>query len=188
MLQNLDLPSLETFKRLNSTSNAIMNSLPTYRALRRHAPEILPVLAVTRLLAHFTASQIFEVLRTARCTACTHRYTLGPYVFLPRFYRCCQHCLQYNPDLQVIETIEAKLCYGLTKKQLNILALLWTIPGSLSMENKVYVKPISLVCTRQARNLGIKIHGSWEKMQRFVTRKFLNTDSQRKNPAGADHL
>lgn len=176
ILQHLDLESLETMRTLNSTSNILVNSFPAYREVRKHAHEILRGLAATRLLSRFTASRILNVLCADRCVGCGKR---GALVFLPTLSRCCYPCMKSHPDLQVIKTSEAEKCYGLTRKQLKTLPVLWSIPLSdvsnwlkVSYKYRSLDKSVPLVSTRQARDLGIDIHGSLKGMRHFVASKF----------------
>lgn len=169
VLEEFDLASLEIFRALNSGCNALVESLPDYRDIRKHARGVLRVLAATKLSSRFTARQLYAALSTERCVSCPK---FGAYIFLPTFTRCCRPCLEINPDLQVIRTAQARACYGLTRKQLETLPILWSIPGMISATGDVFGESISLVSTRQARDLGIATHGSLEEMQRFAAAKW----------------
>lgn len=64
----------------------------------------------------------------------------------------------------------AKACFGVTPEQLCQIPAMLSIPGTYSVGcHNTRRKPVKLVSLKQAKELGIVVHGSKEAMETFVT-------------------
>lgn len=159
----LDLRSLSRVLRLSLKGKSMIEALPVYQQIMRHAPTLLTALSQTRLLSVHSSPLILQTLRSDRCASC---FEFGGFIFLPTCERICFECLRENVAFWMITPTIAKQCFHLTDSQLKMVPIMYSIPGSYSVgtlpsqKSRVY----RLVSVKQAKQLAIKLHGSIEKV------------------------
>ena len=166
VLNLLDFQSLSRLTRTSHLAKATVESLPAYRDLIKHAPKALVALSKTQLIKNHSAISLHTALRSENCLCCQ---SFAPWLYLPTCERCCYNCLWRDRSMRLITCRLARKCFGLTLKEINRLPTMLSIPGTYSVGYRTTrQKRFKLVSWRQARELGIAIHGSAEAMESFV--------------------
>lgn len=96
---SLDVWSTLRFSQVNRCTREIAASTYQYRQLGEHALECLRILLRTGLATHINLSTVYAALTTENCVFCG---LFGGFVFLPTLQRCCFHCAERNPALEVV--------------------------------------------------------------------------------------
>lgn len=151
VLHILDLESISRVSRVSRRGNVIVKSLTAYRDLFNKVPEALAALSQTKLLGVHSTAQLQETLRSDRCATCPE---YGTYLFLPTCERCCWECLCVNPARRVISPGQAIRYFGLYKKHLRQLPVMYSIPGRYDISQEDPQTSHKLVSARIARDLG----------------------------------
>ncbi|KAF4449551.1 hypothetical protein F53441_7210 [Fusarium austroafricanum] len=167
ILNLLDFQSLSRVSRVCFRGKIIVESLSPYRQVMQHAPTILTALTKTNLISRYPASLILHALQTYHCVSCLD---FGAFLYLPTCERVCLECLNQNRGLWMITTATARKCFGLTQRQLQTIPIMRSIPGTYSVRTleKTHRKLYQLVSVRHAKQLGLDVHGSPEKLAEFM--------------------
>jgi len=96
---SLDVYSALRFSQANRRALEITASIPEARRLGEHAVECLWALFRTGLAPHTNVSILHSTLSVEYCALCG---SFGDFFFLPTATRCCFHCLEAAPALQVV--------------------------------------------------------------------------------------
>ncbi|GIK06236.1 hypothetical protein Aspvir_001881 [Aspergillus viridinutans] len=158
ILLNLDLTSLGMLRRVDTTSRRLVESLPAYRLLRKHAPYTLCLMDATRCSSHFPIQWIFTEFCHPWCRTCGE---FGPYLYLPTVSRSCYKCNYLRPEYQVAPVTDVCLHFGLTQKDVKSLPITYNI---LPPKRR-------LVDITQAKALGRQLHGSYKAMRQEYQRR-----------------
>ncbi|KAI1771100.1 hypothetical protein F4818DRAFT_221714 [Hypoxylon cercidicola] len=159
-LNFLDFQSLSRISRVSLKGKAVVETLPAYREMMKHAPKILTALGKTGLLVHHSSSLLRQTLRSEKCVSC---FDFGAFLFLPTCERVCFECLHQNHAFRMTTPAIAKRCFHLTHSQLKRIPIMHSIPGTYSVRFHVSCSPsCRLVSVKQAKQLAIEVHGSIE--------------------------
>ena len=165
-LNLLDFRSLSRLAHVCHGGRAAVQSLPAYRDLIKYASPALVALNRTELIIFHPAISIYAALHSGNCSSCQN---YGPFLFLPTCERCCYECLCSNPSMRVITNGMAKIHFGISPKDLRRIPAMLSVPGTYSVRYTVTRrKRTKLVSLKQARELGVAVHGSEEAMGKFV--------------------
>ncbi|KAI9840419.1 MAG: hypothetical protein M1837_001632 [Sclerophora amabilis] len=166
----LDFESLRTLRLVNFGIKDAVESLPAYRDMVKHGSIVLRALVETCLHSHYSAAELYDVLRSDRCVGCTDH---GPFFLLPACQRVCFNCLNNNREMRVITAFAANICFGLSKRFLKKhsdrgLPAMLTLPGlyGIGLEEKRIRRWV--VSVSKARALGLRLYGSQLKMESSV--------------------
>jgi hypothetical protein len=96
ILLDLDLTSMGMLRRVDTTSWHLVESLPAYRLLRKHAPNTLRLMDATGCSSHFPIHWIFTEFCHPWCRTCGE---FGPYLYLPTVSRSCYKCNWLRPSI-----------------------------------------------------------------------------------------
>lgn len=167
ILNLLDFQSLSRVSRVCFRGKIIVESLSSYRQVMQHAPKVLTALTKTNLISRYPASFILHTLQTRQCVSCLD---FGAFLYLPSCERVCLECLYQNRGLWMITTATARKCFGLTQRQLRTIPIMRSIPGTYSVRTleKTHRRIYQLVSVRHAKQLGLDVHGSLEKLAEFM--------------------
>ncbi len=173
----LDFKSLSRLSRASLHCKVVVESLSAYRRLIEHAPHTLAALGRTRLIGFHSANALHAALLSAHCISCKE---FGAFLFLPTCQRCCYECLHRNQSLWVISTAQARKCFNLTLPQLRRIPIMQSIPGTYSVRWTISrQRQFKLVSVKAAKELGIKIHGSVQKMAETLAARRLAKVTER---------
>lgn len=89
VLLSLDLTSLGMLRRVNTAARRLIESLPEYSLLRKHASYTLRVMDATKCTSYFQIRWLFRELCHPRCRTCSD---FGPFLYLPTITRSCLKC------------------------------------------------------------------------------------------------
>lgn len=129
-----------------------MDSLPAYRDVVEHAPEVLHVLAVTDVVSMFSANQVHAAFVNHRCAFCPN---FGPYLYVPSCSRCCDQCLEQDRRTATISASDAAESICVPETLLKQLPLVKVMP-KLYSPSTIDISPAAdfLVNVPEAYQLG----------------------------------
>lgn len=166
IFNSLDFRSLSRFLRVCHRAKIVIELLPSYLRIMKHASTTLAALTRTELITYHTAATLHAALLAEKCVCC-QKY--GAYLFLPTCERCCYQCLHKDNYLRVISVSMAKTCYAISEEDLQQIPIMLNIPGRYSVgQVSTCRRQVRLVSLKQAKTLGLSIHGSQEVMHSLV--------------------
>ncbi|KAL2869658.1 uncharacterized protein BJX67DRAFT_391713 [Aspergillus lucknowensis] len=130
--------------------------IPPWFLLRKHATDTLRIMDATKCTSYFPIRWLFKEFCHPRCRTCTD---FGLYLYLPTISRCCFNCTISRSEYRVAPTPDAMWHFGLSRKQLKSIPIIYPLPSNRKGKRMVDVW--------QAERLGIGIHGSLQKMKRL---------------------
>lgn len=167
IFDELDFQSLSRLSQASLHMQSLVYSLPAYYELMEHAPKALKALAKTILVTQHSSKQVRDALHSETCASCGE---YAPFLFLPTCSRSCWVCLDANRSLWVMPKKDVAACFSLSKKQVEQLTTMRSIPGSYNMWH--CVPPITtstdLVCLGSAMKLALAYHGSEQELARLL--------------------
>ncbi|PWW75029.1 hypothetical protein C7212DRAFT_33098, partial [Tuber magnatum] len=126
----LDICSLLTFRRVNTTALATINTLPEYRAVITHAPDVIRAYLATNLSSHVNIGELFRTLTGKLCSYCN---SFGAFIFLLECRRVCWHCHTQDPELLPICRGLAAVSFGVSPEALAELPALRPVSGAYTL-------------------------------------------------------
>ena len=174
ILERLDFRSLSRLARSCHRAMAVVQSFPAYRSVMEHGSMALLALSRMDLLSVHSAATLYKALRSMDCSCCK---AFAPFLFLPTCERGCYVCLSMEWPLRVIHRIEAKRIFGLTEQDLGtrpFRGLPYTFGCRYESRSP---NDAILVTLKQARELGIRVHGSEEAFYKWLVSKFAQNSS-----------
>ena len=168
ILSMLDVQSVTRVASVSIRGGALVRSHPAYRDMMGFAPEAMAALGKTGLIGIHSLTKLHATLRSERCVCCRE---YGAFLFLPTCERCCWQCLRLSPSLRMLPPKEARKYFRLSQGHLERLPIISSIPGSYGILATAAPKPCRLVSVKQARELGIAVHGSAEKLSEAFARR-----------------
>ena len=164
VFSSLGLRSLVNVKRTCLRGAVLVESLPEFRDLVRHAPDALAALGCTGLLQHHSARTLHHVLLSSQCVSCLG---FGPYLFLPTCERCCHDCLQKNQSLWVMPLSEVRECFVLYSGSMRHLPVMRSQPGTYANGDRAffYQAQYELVSVKAAKQLSLRVHRTDQAMK-----------------------
>lgn len=109
VLSYVDIPSLTHFRRVNRRAVDLVSSIPQYKAIYQHCPDILRAMISIQADA-FSCERLYEVLCSTRCSTCEH---FGSYLYLIDCRRVCWFCFTERPEFLPLTIGRASECYRL---------------------------------------------------------------------------
>ena len=164
ILSHADVQSLSRFTQTSHLAKVMVDSLPAYRDLIKHAPKTLISLRKIQLIQHHSATTLYTALRSEKCTCCQG---LALWLFGPTCERYCYDCIWRGKAVKAVTHHVARRLFGLNLQEVRRLPTIWRMPGSYFGYNSA-ANPLKIVSWGQARELGISIHGSSEAMENYV--------------------
>lgn len=162
ILDLLDFQSLSRFVQVCHKAKDVVELLPSYRRMMKHASRALIALSRTKLIRFHTAAAIHAALLSDKCVSC-QKY--AAYLFLPTCERCCYDCQYKSRSLRVITVGTAESCYGVSPKGHGRIPIMLGIPGlcsvghGVSRQTRLRLEQ-SLVSLAHARRWRLSIRGS----------------------------
>lgn len=172
-LDMLDIQSIAHFACVSFQGNTFVQLQRAYQDLVIFAPQMLLALGKTGLIDRHHIATLYAALRSEQCTTCVE---YGAFLFLPTCKRCCWECLRYNPLLRALLPREAKRYFGLSKQHLQQLPVFHVIPGNYGISaNPTLEQHCQLVSVQAAKDLGLTVHGSAEKLAHVMAKRCKST-------------
>ncbi|KAI0965519.1 hypothetical protein F4678DRAFT_476525 [Xylaria arbuscula] len=159
IIEFLDFRSLLCLMRVSSEWKMVVEALPAYAALTKHAQGELGTLGLTGIIKHHSASVLYRVLLSPKCVSC---FEFAGFLFLPTCERICFACLLHNQAYWVLPMSMTEECFSLTKEQILTLPIVHAVPGAYFVGRSQQTQRWSglMVSIKQAKLLANKVHGS----------------------------
>ncbi|KAI1109115.1 hypothetical protein F5Y14DRAFT_433804 [Nemania sp. NC0429] len=103
ILQQVDIPSLTGFRRVNRRAMDLVNSLPDYNALVKHCPNIIRAILSVQANS-FDCRTLYRTLSTTQCSTCNR---FGDHLYLIDCRRVCWFCYIFRPEFFPLTTKQA---------------------------------------------------------------------------------
>ncbi|KAF3479893.1 uncharacterized protein GIQ15_06869 [Arthroderma uncinatum] len=171
----LDICSLNLLRQLSFGIKNLVDFFGPYLILIKYVPATLQVLAVTRVLCKFSVTDLFKALKSKYCFSCGDA---GDLLFISLAKRCCRLCLRAGHSLQLISLAAAKECFGLSSQAVRNLPSVLMTPGRYGIREREYKSRTWIVSLSEAQEAGIRLHGSEQEIERFVTPSFTRQNVQ----------
>ncbi len=105
ILEHLDLQTLTDLRCVSRRAMLVVDSLPLYKEIYSHAPDVLRAMLSTHSARHFDLWLVSRELRAEYCYLCGD---FGPFFLLPGCARCCWLCLGKAEDTLPVSKAQAK--------------------------------------------------------------------------------
>ncbi|EAS36697.3 uncharacterized protein CIMG_02051 [Coccidioides immitis RS] len=129
---NLDFASLIKFKKANYAAFALVSAYLPFEVAMKHSSETLRAIQSVGTLKFVNASELFEVMRSTKCSQCGNT---GPFLFIPLLKRTCWKCI---PTFRIYKVSSVKRCFGLDDSHFRNVATFRTIPGTYGVPLRQY--------------------------------------------------
>lgn len=178
VIPQLDLSSLSAFRRVNRRAVQVVDSTPQYKAIAKHARNVLRAILSVGTGQWITCEAVYEALCTAECERCGD---FAGYLYIITCRRVCFVCLDDSKvdTYQPLQRAQATRRFGLDRITMNALPRMRSIPGRYSSFYKKGSTPLVLIDFESAYNAGIARHGSISAMESYVDRM----ETQKRNNA-----
>ncbi|PVH96479.1 hypothetical protein DM02DRAFT_659161 [Periconia macrospinosa] len=108
ILEQLPIQSLLTFRNVSTHARFVVDTLPRFRAIMRHAPQIIYANLVLQPSTHVSLSALSGKLRQKECDLCPPGdERLAPYIWIPTASRLCLQCLRTRGIPQTLEELQS---------------------------------------------------------------------------------
>ena len=161
----LDLQTLTDLRAVHRRAMQVVDSLPLYRQIYTHAPDVLRAMLSTKVARHFKLWSVSWELIHEDCYLCG---AFGSFFFLPGCARCCWFCLTEHEDTLPISRAQAKESFELRNNALPEVEAILSLPGTYGIEvragkrirgRSTYNKRTWLVGLWAGRKAARKLHG-----------------------------
>jgi hypothetical protein len=126
VLSLLDVPSLTTLRRVNRRAMSLVDSLPPYRHIWTHCPEVLRAI-ISIDASHFDCNTLYKTSTTAQCSSCDR---FGGYLYLITCKRVCYLCFSRKEEYLPVTLTAA------TRRSKILKRTLMRLPNALSLPGK----------------------------------------------------
>ncbi|KAH2761567.1 hypothetical protein KXW10_000389 [Aspergillus fumigatus] len=165
VLTQLDIRSLTDFRRVNQRALQVVDSIPQYKAIIKHAPASLRGIISIGTGRWISCQDLYEKLCTAECDSCGD---FGGYLYLITCRRVCFLCFTEKPDYLPLLRADAIRKFGLRHEHLTRLPAMKSVPGCYSpREIKVRTR-LTLFDHDTARQVGVAVHGTVSTMEQYA--------------------
>ena len=163
IFSHISWADVRSLKGTNFRAHSLVLFNPQYQKIVTHAPELIAVLHHAKLISAFPIHRIHDVVTGSQCSIC-HRF--AGYIFLPGLQRCCQRCLEFDPEFMPLDLDTTRRSFSPDNEQaMNSLAMMSNLPGTYGPgpcgptwpAQKVYTSRLTLVSKAEARTLGGKV-------------------------------
>ena len=165
-LPQLDLRTLTDFRHINRRAVWLVESIPQYKAIRKHAHNALHGIICIETGRWITCEMLYEKLCTAECEQCGD---FGGYLYILTCNRICFLCLSEDKRYLPLRYLHATRKFGLNRLILRSLPTMKSVPGIYSSNKKKVRKQLTLVDSDCARRAGIAVHGCLSVMKKYVS-------------------
>lgn len=181
ILPPLDLRTLTDFRHVNRRAMWLVESIPQYKAIRKHAYNALRGIIYIKAGRWITCEMLYEKLCTAECEECGD---FGGYLYVLTCKRVCFLCLSEDKRYLPLRYRRATRKFGINRAILCTLPSMKSIPGTYSPTQRKFRIRVTLVDSESARRAGIALHGSVSAMKQYVSSMGAQdpSDDESRNP------
>lgn len=167
VLVELDLRTLTDFRRVNQRAMQVVDSIPQYKVIAKHALVTLRGIISIGSGTFISCQDLYDKLSTAQCDSCGD---FGGYLYLITCRRVCFLCFTEKTDYLPLLRADVTRKFGLKREQLKGLPAIKTIPGYYTPRPIKLSKQLTLIDFHTARQVAIAIHGSASKLEEEASR------------------
>ncbi|KAI0099714.1 hypothetical protein GGR51DRAFT_389442 [Nemania sp. FL0031] len=155
----------------------VVETLPAYAALTKHAQVELVLMVMTDTLKYHSISTLHNAMLSQKCASC---FEFGGFLFLPTCERICITCLWHNQAYWMIAIRPARFWFSLTEEEVLALPVMKAVPDTYTIQGseRTRLSQEPLVSVKQTKELAIKVHGS----ARMIRVKYKERIHCRPNP------
>ncbi|KAL8282572.1 hypothetical protein RB597_010007 [Gaeumannomyces tritici] len=168
VLHQLDLRSLTYLRLVNRRTMGLVDALPQYSDIIRHASNALRGILAIGAGSWISCKALHTSLCTARCEQCGD---FGGFLYLFTCKRVCFLCFSSDDVLLPLPPSHACRKFGLKRHHLADLQQMKAVPGTYSPNRKKISESVTLVDHEHARLAGINLHGSLAAIEQYVSQK-----------------
>lgn len=161
----VDLRTLFDFRRVNRRALQIVDSIPEYRNVIKHAPNALRAVLSIGTGSYTTCLDLWATLTTSACTDCGD---FGGFIYLPTCQRICFLCNFDKKKYFPLTPHEVGRRFGITLAAANDLPKMRSVPGEYSSTQRTYRTRVTLVDREVAHQAGLAHHGSEDAIEDHV--------------------
>ena len=166
LLAQLDLRSLSDFRLVNRRAAEVVGSIPQYKVVTTHAPNVLRGILSIRTGRWITCEMLYDSLCTANCQVCGD---FAGYLYILTCERVCFLCLSEDVRYLPLQTDRAIRKFGLNHDIIDTIPHMKSVPGKYSPMERKSSKTLGLVDYESAHRAGIAFHGSRKAMVQHVS-------------------
>jgi hypothetical protein len=157
ILAQLDLRTLEDFRRVNQRALQLVSSVPQYKAIETYALDALRGILSTGIGRWTTCETLYKTLCTAKCEYCGE---FAGYLYILRCTRACFECFNKREVYLPLQYDRAIKIFGLNDQILATLPQMISIPGTYTIKQERILGRHTLVDPVSAQRACIELHGS----------------------------
>ena len=165
-----DLQSLTILRRVSRGIRKTNDGIWQYKEIVHHAPNSIRAALSIKVGSLVSCRRLFQELCSQECATCGR---FGPYLYLS-FTRACYICLTENPRFLPMTPSHARKSFGISTKDEISLPTALSIPGLYCNVPRIRRARVSLVDREYSKEMGIRLHGSLERMEQYVKNVLLD--------------
>lgn len=166
VISQLDIRTLANFLWAGRSTLELVQSHPQYQAINTHARGALRGILAIGTGQGITCAMLYTSLCTANCQHCGE---YGSHLYLLTCKRLCFRCFCQQKEYLPLQYSHAIRMFGLSRRDLESLPQMKSLPGTYSIKRRIRRDQLKLVDYESARNSGIKLHGSLDAMEEYVS-------------------
>ncbi|KAI9825618.1 MAG: hypothetical protein M1832_000962 [Thelocarpon impressellum] len=162
-LLDLDLQSLTTLRAVSRRARSVVDALPQYRDIVTHAAASLRAALSLNVASWIFCRMLHRELCSKTCVNCSH---FGATLYLLNCSRVCYPCLNDDLRLLPLTPTNARSAFGLGSLELSSLPTARSLPGRYAFSDKIRRTRSAWLDRWEAREAGIRLHGSAVQLER----------------------
>ncbi|KAL8838206.1 MAG: hypothetical protein Q9170_002249 [Blastenia crenularia] len=166
VIYSLDIQSVVNLRLVNKRASSLIDALPRYHAILRHAPNALRFMFGTQTASGFILSVLYETLISRKCYICDN---FGGFLSVLLRRRCCFHCICNSDELLPRTVYDARSQYMLDKTTTAALPVAISLPGRYGMLPILCRRRNQLVLDAVAKQAAVTLHGGEMAMETRFT-------------------
>jgi hypothetical protein len=166
VLVHTDIRTLTDFRRINHRAMQVVDSVPEYRLVQQHTPDLLRGILSVEIGSHISTQTLFSTLNEYKCEGCGD---FGSFIYLLTCERVCFLCLYEKPRYYPLLLSEAAAKFGTHRRLYKSLPSVKSVPGRYSPRKNTRKARFNLIDADSAQRIGLAFHnGSTAAMEQCV--------------------
>jgi hypothetical protein len=166
VLSQLDLRTLTDFRRVSQRATEVIESIPQYKEVSKHARNVLRGILSIETGRWITFETLYDKLCAAECEQCGD---FGGCLYILTCKLVCFLCFSEDGKYLPLLHSHAIRKFGISRQNLDQLPGMRSIPGTYSPNEKKGRGRLALVDSESALCAGIALHGSSSAMEQYVS-------------------
>lgn len=149
VMLSLDLTSIGMMRLLNRTFKHLIDTSVEYQNLILHVSPPLEYLTYMKLASTANFGALHQELTSSECRYCGD---FGNFIFIPTLSRCCFNCIDYSPQLVVIDAAIAGRFFSVSEKVIAEIPRIPTIGSGWDFDLTNQYRSKTVVSYQQTRD------------------------------------